>query len=317
MKRSLSRKEFIQLSALASLALPVMGLTGCSSKKELNNTDGSKRYGSDLGLQVYGIRELLAQNPQGVFKSVADIGIKNIEVFDPSSLKTYVPIIKDNGMTALATHFLSGYITGQWETLKKMGMTPPENYRFENIVDDCATHGVNYLGIAILMPEERQSLDDFKRFADLANQHAEISKKAGVQLYYHNHSYEFKPTDGTTPMEVLLKGFDPSLIKIELDVFWAAIARANPVEWIKKLGNQLLFLHLKDLKAGTPTDYSVFDVDKGAFLEIGSGSLDFVSIFKAAKEAGATHAFLDQDHTVLDKFESIKKSYDYINSQAL
>lgn len=314
MKRSLSRKEFIQLSALASMALPVMGLTGCSSKESNSSDTTALNYSGNLGLQVFGIRELLTQDPQGVFKTVANIGIKNIEVFDPSSLKTYVPIIKDNGMTALCTHFLSGYITGQWETLKKMGMTPPENYRFENIVEDCATHGVNYLGIAILMPEERQSLDDFKRFADLANQHAEISKKSGVQLYYHNHSYEFKPTEGTTPMEVLLKGFDPSLIKIELDVFWAAIAGANPVEWIKKLGDQLLFLHLKDLKAGTPTDYTVFEVDKAAFLEIGSGSLDFSTIFKAAKEAGATHAFLDQDHTALDKFDSIRKSYDYIKS---
>ena len=55
-----------------------------------------------------------------VFKALAEIGIRNIELFDPATLKTFVPIIKDLGMTPLSTHFLPGYITGNWETLKQV-----------------------------------------------------------------------------------------------------------------------------------------------------------------------------------------------------
>ncbi len=320
MKKSkqISRNEFIRLSAMTSLALPVVGFS-CSNKTEKqpgqvvdDTTADEVIYSDRLGMQVFGVREMLEKDPRGVFKAIAEIGIKNIELFDPATLKTYVPIIKDLGMTPLSTHFLPGYISGKWDTVKKIGMTPPENYNFQNIVDDCVTHGVKNLGIAIMMPEERQSMDDYKKFAELANTHGEISKKAGVQLYYHNHSFEFKPIDGLIPFDEMVKIFDRDLVKIELDVFWVTIANNDPVTWINKIGNQLLFIHMKDLKANTPTDYTVFEVDPAAFLEIGDGIINFKQSLEAAKAAGVQYAFLDQDHTAMDKIESVKKSYTYL-----
>jgi len=317
MKKYISRKEFIRLSAMGAVAIPSLGYIGCKgkqaeSKPKDTNDPQEFKYADRMGIQVFGLRELLVENPQKVFKDLAAMGIKNIELFDPATLNTYVPIIKDLGMTALSTHFLPGYISGKWDTVKKIGMAPPADYHFENIVEDCATNGINYLGIAIMMPEERQSLDDYRRFAELTNQHAEISKEAGVQLYYHNHSFEFEPTDGAIPFDEMLKVFDPNLVKIELDVFWTTIAHNDPLSWIDKLKDRLLFLHMKDLKVNTPLDYTVFDVDKAAFLEIGDGIIDFRKILEACKEAGVQYAFLDQDHTALDKMESVKKSLEYI-----
>lgn len=317
MKKYISRKEFINLTVMGAMTVPILGYTGCKGKQAESKIQEAVyppafKYADRMGIQVFGLRELLVENPQKVFTELAAMGIKNIELFDPATLNTYVPMINDLGMTALSTHFLPGYISGKWDTVKQIGMAPPENYNFENIVEDCATNGVNYLGIAIMMPEERQSLDDYKRFAELTNQHAEISKKAGVQLYYHNHSFEFEPTDGVLPFDEMLKVFDPNLVKIELDVFWATIAHNDPLSWIEKLGDQLLFLHMKDLKANTPLDYSVFEVDNAAFLEIGDGIIDFKKIMKACKEVGVQYAFLDQDHTAMDKMESVKKSLAYI-----
>jgi sugar phosphate isomerase/epimerase len=269
-------------------------------------------YIDQLGIQVFGVRELLDKDPQGVFKSLADIGIKNIEFFDPTKLRTLAPMVKDVGMNPLACHFGAGYITGKWDTMKKFGAVPPTDYHFENIVEDCASQGVKFLGISMLMPEERESMDDYRKFADLANKHGEISAKSGVQLYYHNHSFEFKPEQDTTPFDEMLKIFDPKLVKVELDIFWTKITGNDPLAWIKKLNGQLLFIHLKDLKKDTPVDYTVFQVDHKAFLEIGSGIIDWKSVFEAAKTAGAQYALLDQDHTAMDKIESVKKSYEYI-----
>jgi len=234
MKKHISRKEFIRLSALSAAAVPFLGFMGCKDKQTKGEIEEAVdprgfKYADRMGIQVFGLRELLVENPQKVFTELATMGIKNIELFDPATLNTYVPIIKDLGMTALSTHFLPGYISGKWDTVKEIGMAPPAHYHFENIVEDCAANGVNYLGIAIMMPEERQSLDDYRRFAELTNQYAEISIKAGVQLYYHNHSFEFEPTDGTIPFDVMLKVFDPDLVKIELDVFWATIAHNDPL----------------------------------------------------------------------------------------
>ena len=317
MKKSITRKEFIKLSAMTAVALPMLGYTGCNGKpseRKIRDADIMQefKYSDGIGIQLFGLREMLIKDPQRVLIALAEIGIKNIELFDPVTLNTYVPIIKDLGMKPLSTHFLPGYISGKWDTANEIGMSPPENYHFENIIDDCAANGIKYLGIAIMMPEERQSLDDYLRFADLANQHGEISKKAGVQLYYHNHSFEFKPTDGVIPFDEMLNVFDRNLVKIELDVFWAVIAKSDPLSYINKLGDQLIFLHMKDLKAGTPVDYTVFDVDPAVFLEIGDGIIDFKKVLETSKEAGVRYAFLDQDHTTMDKIESVKKSYEYL-----
>lgn len=300
------------------MALPVMINTSCTNQSQTVSADTQEEsgnlpiYSEQLGIQVFGVRELLEKEPRAVFQAIANVGIKNIELFDPFTLKNYVPIIRELGMLPLCTHFLPGYITGKWDTVKSIGMTPPDNYHFENILEDCVANGVTNLGIAILMPEERESLDDFKRFADLANTHGELSQKAGVQLYYHNHSFEFEQKEGVLPFEAMLDIFDPSLVKIELDVFWVTIAGHDPLAWINKIGDRLLFLHMKDLKKDTPLDYSVFGVDPSAFLEIGDGIIDFPKVLEVAKAQGVKYAFLDQDHTQMDKLESIQKSYDYL-----
>ena len=85
---------------------------------------------------------------------------------------------------------------------------------------------------------------------------------------------------------------------------WTTIADHQPLEWMDKLGDQLLFVHLKDLRNDTPLDYTVFEVEKTAFMELGTGIIDFQSILTKARSMGIKYAFIDQDHTQLEKLES-------------
>ena len=316
--KGISRKEFIRLSLLSSLSIPFAGLNSCKSPKEDKvedvSTESPPRFIDNLGLQVFAVRDNLITDADSIFKELSEIGIKSIELFDPATLMNYVPIIRNYGMEAHCCHFLPGYISGKWETAQSIGMAPPENYIFDNVLEDCNAAGIKYLGIAIMMPEERQTLEDYKHFADQVNLAAEKSKAAGIQLYYHNHSFEFKPEGSTTPMQEMLNVFDPDLVKIELDAFWVTISGNDPIEWMDKLGNQLLFIHLKDLKKGTPLDYTVFEVAPDAFMELGTGSLDFHSILTKARSLGVEYAFIDQDHSQVDMIESIRRNYEYVKS---
>jgi len=316
--KNISRKDFIKLSLVSSFSIPFIGFNSCKSggDKPVNDVPAAKspKYIDDLGLQVFAVRRMLEENADAVFKVVAEIGIKNIELFDPATLAEYGPIIKKYGMTALCCHCLPGYISGKWESAQNMGMTPPENYSFDHILEDCNQAGIKYLGIAIMMPEERETLDDYRLFAEQLNQAGEKSKSAGIQLYYHNHSFEFQPDGDAIPMQEMLTIFDPELVKIELDVFWVTIAGNQPLEWMNKLGDQLLFLHLKDLKKATPIDFTVFEVAPEAFTEFGTGIIDFDSILIKARSMGIQYAFIDQDHTQLDKLESIRMNYGFIKN---
>ena len=220
-------------------------------------------------------------------------------------------------MNIISTHFLPGYITDKWAQANKMGIIKAENYTIDHIIEDCAASQVYNMGIAILFEEERENMDDYKRFAERANEVGEKSKAMGVQLYYHSHSFEFQPVEGTTPLEAMIDIFDPELVKLELDVFWTTISGNDPSTWIRKLKGHILFLHLKDLKSGIPRDYTTFDVSNEAFQALGEGVIDFKSVLTSAHQTGIKHVFVEQDHSSIDIFESIQKSYQYIKEIGL
>jgi sugar phosphate isomerase/epimerase len=272
-------------------------------------------YADGIGFQVFAFRDALLKDAGSLFKSFAGAGIKTIEFFNPAKLTEYVPIVKDNGMIPLCTHFMPGYVTGNWTAARKMNMAPPDNYYFENVVSDCVKNGIKYMGNAVLLEEDRPTLDDYKRFAEKFNKCGEKCKKAGVQLYYHNHSFEFSPIDGTTPYEEMIKIFDKNLVKLELDVFWVTVAGLNPVSWIEKLSDRLIFLHMKDLKKGTKTGIYTFDIPDDSFVELGTGMLDYKTILTAARKAGIQYAIIDQDSTQMeDKIASVRQNVEYVKS---
>jgi sugar phosphate isomerase/epimerase len=317
--KKISRNEFIAISAtspFAALLTRISSFAGTGSTAMLGAAGLAKRrYIDDIGFQVFTLRSLLTNNARTLFQGLSKVGIKNIEFFDPATLNEYVPIVKDCGMMPLCTHFMPGYISGKWEYARKMGMPPPDNYQYENIIEDCNKNGVKYMGIAIILPEERETLDDYKRFAEMANKRAEQSKSAGIQLYYHSHAFEFEPTGGTTPYEEMLKIFDPELVRLEMDVFWLTVANLDPVSWMQRVGKRLLFLHLEDLRKGAETGQFTFNVPPADFVELGTGMVDFRRILPEARKLGIRYIFIDQDHTQMsDKIESVRKNCEYIRS---
>lgn len=320
MTKSINRKEFIRLSTAAALSLPVWSMISCKSPDSQNGEESAlpaemadPTYASHPGLQLYTVRDLFAQDPEGTLKQLADLGIKQLEFYDATALKNYVPKVKDLGMEVISTHFSPGLITGNWGDPANGGMTPPENYSFERMIEECAASGVRYAGIAYIFPWDRTSLDNFKHIAEKANEAGEKSKAAGVQLYYHNHSFEFKPTDGTTPFEEMMKIMDPDLVKLELDLFWTKISGNDPAAMISKHADRVIMMHLKDLKAGTPLDTDTANVDPGAFQPMGDGIIDFKQVLTAAHAAHVPYGFIEQDQSPdLPVMESIQRSLTYL-----
>ena len=313
----ISRKDFVRIASMAAISVPVLGLSNCApGKKEESNTQtDAGLFSTHPGLQLYTVRDAFAKDPSGTFKRLASIGFKEIELHDPSAL-VHTKEIRDLGMNVISTHFLPGYVTGLWNDAGKYGIPVPKD-NLEQIAESCAKNDVHYMGISILWPEQRPDLDGYKRFADLANKAGEKAKAAGVQLYYHNHSFEFEPTQGTTPYEEMLKIFEPELVKLELDVFWTTVSGNDAATWIEKLKGRVKMLHLKDLKAETPKDYTTFQVDHGAFQAMGDGVVDFRKVLAAAKAADVPYGFVEQDHSAIDPFESITRSIQYLKSLGL
>ena len=132
-------------------------------------------------------------------------------------------------------------------------------------------------------------------------------------LAYHNHAYEFGGQPGKRPIDIFFERLDPSLVSMELDVFWLSIAGQDPVEALKKWKGRVALLHLKDKAKDAPHQFAE-NMPAGAFQEVGSGVINFPAILKAAPSAGVKHYIVEQDQTPGDPLDSLRKSFDYLKT---
>ena len=127
-------------------------------------------------------------------------------------------------------------------------------------------------------------------------------------MAYHNHNFEYKDQgNGATGYNILLNETDAKLVSFELDIFWAVNAGLDPVEMFKKNPGRYSMFHVKDMDK----------TDKAVFAEVGSGQIDFKSIFNASKTAGLDYIFAEQDLVKKDVYQSITESYKYIKTNLI
>jgi len=133
----------------------------------------------------------------------------------------------------------------------------------------------------------RTNKDDFKKIAEDFNQKGEICRKNGIKFAYHNHEYGFNKIDGQYPQDILLNNTDPSLVDFELDIYWVVTGKQDPVEWLKRYPGRFRLGHFKDrIKGATERDASC---------TLGTGSIDYPTILKAAKAAGMKYYVVEQE----------------------
>lgn len=288
---NLSRRQWLA-SSLSLAAAPL--LTAASPRT--------------IGVQLYTVRGTVMKDSEHVIKTIAEIGYKEIEGAGRADLITLLPLIKKYGMKAVSCHVETPIITNDWDKYKGMKQVP-----VEEAIESVKNAGVQYFTMPYIRPDARGDLDFFRKTADQMNHTGELCKKAGLQFAYHNHAFEFAGKPGERPIDIFKERLDKKLVTLEMDVFWVSVAGHDPVEMLQEWKGRVALLHLKDKEKGTPVQFNE-GVPKTAFREVGSGSLDFHAILKAAPAAGVKHYFVEQDQTSGDPLDSLRKSFDYLKS---
>ncbi len=265
-----------------------------------------------LGLQLWTVREQLAADPVATLEAIAAAGYRQVELMDTRQAATLLPICKDLGLAVNSSFMLWTSLTGRWD------LVPHESKKmdFSAVLDQANEAGLSHLVFGYLTPGERQSLDDYRKWADLLNQAGEKARSHGLQMAYHNHNFEFAPIGNNShllPFELLAERLDAQLMPFELDVFWAAIAGHDPAELIKKYGNRLELLHLKDLQANTAILTDTAEVPEAAFQALGQGTLGIKALATLGKEQGVRHCFVEQDFSP-NPLEDMAISINYLQS---
>jgi len=289
----ITRRNFIRntsLAATAVLTLPSLAFT--MDKKE-------------IGLQLYTLREELPKNVKATLEKVAAAGFTTVETYgfsikdqfwglSPLELKK---ILDSNGLKAVSGHYnLGSFLADGNITELKAAIEAAKILKSE------------FLTIPWIDEPFRKTITDYKLIASRLNEAAKICSDAGLKLAYHNHDFEFQKHDGITGYEILLKETDKDLVYFELDLYWVFRSGNDPIQLFRDNPGRFRMWHVKDMEKANPALNA----------EIGSGSIDFKSIFKEAKQSGMKHFFVEQENNYnTNPFESIKKSCDFISKSLI
>ncbi|MCV9933381.1 sugar phosphate isomerase/epimerase [Flavobacterium sp. LS1R47] len=258
-----------------------------------------------IGLQLYTLRDELPKDVKGTLEKVAEAGYTEVELYGFSikdkfwglSAQELKKLLDANGLKAVSGHYGLGTYLSDGNTTE-----------LEVAIKAAKVLNSEYITVPWLDESLRKSADDYKRIASLLNKAGEMCKEAGLKLAYHNHDFEFKKYNGVTGYEILLKETDKNLVYFEMDLYWMAYSKNDPIELFKQNEGRFTMWHVKDMDKNNATLNA----------EIGSGSIDFKSIFAEAKRSGMKYLFVEQETNYKSNaIESIKTSCRFIEKELI
>jgi sugar phosphate isomerase/epimerase len=272
------RRSFLQTISLPLLT-PLLGAAGKSPER-------LKR----IGLQLYTVRSLMGRDVARTLEQVAAAGYDEVEFAGyfnetPKRIRT---LLDGAGLTAPSSHIPLADLTKN----------------SARIFDAAETIGHRYIIMPILDPEERRSLDDYRRVADQLNRAGEDARDRGLKIGYHNHDFELAKIDGVLPYDVLLAETEPELVCFEMDFYWMTRGGGNPPGYFKAHPGRFQLCHIKDMDR------------RGEMTEVGAGRIDFGKILQQREVAGLRHYFVEHDNPP-DPLAFIRASHRFLSKLEL
>lgn len=278
----MDRRNFIKTSSsFAGSLLIINPLMASFNKKDY------------IGLQLYTIRDEVSKNLSSTLEKIARIGYNSVEAAGYAKRKFYglkpaefKKLLNSFGMELHSTH---------------SSISPDIA---DAVIEDTVEAGIPYLVMPWLAPDQRTSLDSYKKLADDFNVIGEKCKNAGITFAYHNHDFEFQMIDGQIPYNLLIDNTEKDLVKMQLDLYWIVKAGFNPIDYFEKYPGRFELWHIKDMD----------DTKAAKNIEVGRGIIDFETLLKYKEKAGMKYFFIELDNCILPSFECIEVSYNYMNN---
>lgn len=244
-----------------------------------------------IGLQLYSIREALAQDFEGGIRKVAEMGYIGVEVagFPGTTPEAAAALFKSLGLQVAGAHI--GLPLGDQESAT---------------VDMLGTLGCKYLVCPWMDPATYyQTEDQIRQACDILNEANAFARQNGLVLAYHNHDFEYATLDGRIKAQIMLDYLDPEIV-FEVDTYWVKAAGVDPAQIVAGLGERAPLLHIKDGPAvrGQP------------MTAVGDGVIDVPAVIKAG-EAHTEWLIVELDACATDMMEAVAKSYRYLTGNGL
>lgn len=276
--QNLSRRSFLKATAVSIAAAAAVG-SGC---------DGQLKFGKSknipVGLQLYSVRTECQKDLPATIEAVAGIGYQGVEFagFYDYSAKDLRKLLDDNGLKCCGSHT-------QLDTL--LGDNLPKTIEFNKTI------GNKYLIVPWLDPNKYNSVEGWKKAANMFNELAEKVKPHKMQVGYHNHSHEFKPIDGQVPWDIFFGNTRKDVI-MQCDTGNAMIGGGQVIPYLKRYPGRAVTIHLKEYSA----------TNKNAV--VGEGDIPWEELLTLCETIGGTKWYIiEEEKDVYPPLEAAERCY--------
>jgi sugar phosphate isomerase/epimerase len=240
-----------------------------------------------LSVQLYTLRDPMAQDLAGTLSQVRTIGLEYVELagLGGRSADEWKTLLDQLGLKVSGAHIGADAWTND----------------FDGTLAECKTLGIETAIVPWMGPEA--GVDGWDQVGKSLEPIAAKVKEAGIRFAYHNHAHEFEG-DG---LDKFYAATDPELVLAELDLAWVHIGGQDPAAYLRKMGKRAPLVHLKDYDPN----------EKPQWRPAGTGVLDFDSILAACDELGVEYGAIELDESPGDPIDAVRQSYEFFKSKGL
>ena len=142
------------------------------------------------------------------------------------------------------------------------------------------------------------NLDGWKRTAEVLSKACEKLKSAKLGCGYHNWDVDFRPVEGTRPIDILT-GHTPKEVAFQLNVVTCLAAGADPLAFIKANAGRIKTYHLKDWSPDPEKKYRVL---------LGEGIGPWKELLELAETVGGVeHYLIEQEGSRFSQMETARR----------
>ena len=240
-------------------------------------------------IQLFTLRNAMQADLPGTIRKVAGIGFTQVEPYDfVATAKELGAALAENGLSAPSGHapLMSQDQDEIFEAAKELGIA--------TVIDP------------FLPAEHWQKAEDIQATAEKLNAVAKKGAAYGIRVGYHNHQWELESMiEGQTALEYFTGLLDPEVV-LEVDTYWAAVGGQDPEALLRRLGDRVKFIHIKD---------GPINADIKAQQPAGQGRIAVLDVIAAARslEVGV----VEFDDYAGDIFDGITQSLRYLEHAAV
>lgn len=229
-----------------------------------------------VSLQLWSIREQVAADFAGTMAAVGRMGYEGVELIalGNTPVADADRALRDAGLKVSGMHVL----------------LDPLRASVPHVVEQALTLGCRNVICPWFPPALLQTAASFSALGEELNVIGARLRAFGIVFHYHHHDFELRVLEGRRGIDWILDATEPRNVHCETDVYWLQKGGLDPVRFLTEQGKRIKLVHLKD-------EY-----------ELGSGPVDFRSVFSAIDAIGAAEwLIVEQEQYTFPPLEAVER----------